>query len=111
MTSLLERLNKRRFYPVKVAGETVHIRLLTDAESREIASLKDELQNAYALGLSLCESEKEPAFPRGVGETPEAYAIRMADLLKDMPQDNVRELQEAYTRLAKVPSLDNLAKN
>jgi hypothetical protein len=112
MKSVLEKIQRRRFFPVEVDGETVHLKSLGFQDALAIDSLADNGDKVlYALGCSLLEEDGVPAIKRGDGESVQQYVARVRELTVDMPPSIGKQLSEAITKITKTPSLDTIAKN
>lgn len=69
MSKVCDKLTKRRAFPVKVNGETIHVRGMTRGEAKVLPGIENEgLQNVYMLGCCLVEEDGTPSFPRKDGE-------------------------------------------
>jgi len=112
MTSLVERIQRRRFYPVPVAGETFHVRALSIADRRRMDAIEDILDKSFfALGRGLCNGDGSEAFPRRPEEGDLDYARRMANELAEIPTDTFSELCAAINKIGIAPREEVIAKN
>lgn len=123
MASIIERLCKRRCYPVSLPnGEKIFVRALTLGELQAVDSLPPELATPFSLGCALVDDAGNPELPRGVvqsqekggGPMPESnleYAQRMIQALAGMPTDSLMAAAEAIGKLQHTPSVEELAKN
>ena len=111
MSSVIQKLLKRRCYPVSIAGEEMHLRMLTIGEGDVLDKLKDSEKTLFAVGCSLVDADGKQQLPRQPDESYAAYAARLSMELADMGQDMLGELMSAILKLAKIPSPENLQKN
>jgi hypothetical protein len=111
MASVAERLRKRRFYPVKIDGEDVHVRALLESECAEFKPFhNDDASFGFVIGCGLLNEDKSPAFEREPDEKPQEFGQRVLAEL-DLPNDTRAELVVAIMRLAQPPSRESLLKN
>lgn len=121
MATMLERLAKRRCYPVQIGDEKLFVRALTIGELDALKALPDELAAAFGIGSGLVNDDGSQAIPRLVipakDDQPEsvepnqAFAERVDMELKAVPVDSVMAITEAIRKLNTVPSQETLAKN
>lgn len=115
MSKTLEKLLRRRCYPVKIGtgddAPTVYIRALTLGEGAAVGNLDDEARVYWTIGTALTEPDGSAAFPVEANEAPADYAKRMTGVLADLPNDTLAELMGAIIKLAKTPSQASLEKN
>lgn len=114
MASVLEKLAKRRCYPITVQnGEPVHVRALTFGELRALESLPQQLSGGFIFGVGVVTDTGEQAIPILEGETHQQFAERVSDILVDheIPTDTLRDVNEAIIKLMKVPPVEDIAKN
>lgn len=111
MPSVGERLQRRRFYPVRIAGETVHVRALLDSERRAMLGFLNEPESfGYVLGCCLLNDDQSRAFTAHDGEGPQAFGARVLAEL-DLPDDTKGELCRKVLELSKGPPEGEFAKN
>lgn len=115
MSKTLEKLLRRRCYPVKIGTDddaaTVYIRALTLGEGIAVGGLDDEARVYWTIGMALTEADGSAAFPVEANESPTDYAKRLTSLLAGLPNDTLAELMAAIIKLAKTPSRESLEKN
>lgn len=125
MASMIDRLKRRKCYPVTLpgqGGEKIWVRALTIGEMRAVDSLPAELRAAFALGCAIVTDTGEQDMPRGTvpgkspgdgsaPETNEEYATRVLSLLSDVPTDNLNTASEAIAKLRDQPPVEELVKN
>lgn len=110
--SVIERLRKRRFYPITIDGETVHVRALLSSELKELLTFKDEEESfGFAVGSSLLNEDGSTAFTRSSDESAKEFGARVLTTL-DLPTDTRAELSAKIVALSQGPkNAENLAKN
>ena len=113
MSSVIERLRKRRYYPVQIGAETVHVRALTIPEIKAAAEIDatDPLAAVgYMIGCAVVDESGGPAVPKNDGESNIDYGNRVLTTL-DLPQDTLMELQAGIEKAGKVPAAKAIEKN
>lgn len=111
MASVAERLQKRRFYPVPIDGETVHVRALVESECTELKPFRNDDESfGYVIGCGLLNDDKSQAFVRLPAEDPKVFGARVLAEL-DLPNDTRADLVVAILKLAQPPSRESLLKN
>ena len=110
--SVIDRLRKRRFYPVTIDGETIHIRALLDSELKVVSEFQNEDESiGYAIGCSLVNEDQSAAFVRLGDESPKQFGARVLSEI-DLPSDTKAELTSKILKLSNgPPSIDDLKKN
>lgn len=110
--SVIDRLRKRRFYPVTIDGEQVHIRALLDSELKTAMEFKDDDESVgFAIGCSLLNEDRTPVFSQLTNETPKQFGARVL-AEADLPSDTKAELRDKIVKLSNgPPSEDDLKKN
>lgn len=109
---IVQKLRKRKCYPVTIGEETIHVRPLTLGELSQLDGLQGARQIAgFYFGCSLVDDSGEPAFKRVEGETLDAFAERVANDLQDIPQDTLHLIRQAIEKASNVPSLESLKKS
>lgn len=112
MASVIDKLKKRRSYPITIDGETFHIRAMTLGEMKRMESIDQEKAVGFMLGSALVEPDTTRSFPQAEGETDEAFADRVAETLADTPSDTIRAIGDRVQKLNhSMPSQESLAKN
>lgn len=110
--SVIDRLQKRRFYPVEIDGEKIHIRALLDSELKAVADFQNEDESiGFAIGCSLINEDKSAVFMRTAEESPKQFGARVLAEI-DLPSDTKAELTGKILRLSNgPPSAEDLKKN
>lgn len=121
MATILERLAKRRCYPVQLGEETLYCRALTLGELDALKTLPEELAAAFGIGCGLVNDDGSQAIPRlvvpaveGTPATTEPnteFARRVDIALQDVGLDQIIALTEAIRKLNTVPPMESLRKN
>lgn len=110
--SVIQRVQKRRKYPITVDGDTIYLRTLSYEDAELIDTITEPVDKLfYAVGQAMIEDSGEPAFPPIAGETPSEFAARAKAALKGMGQDTLKEISEAITKITKAPSTEAIVKN
>lgn len=120
--SIIQRLQRRRCYPVKIDGEDYHVRAMTIRELEILGALPGECAAGWAIGCALVNSDRSAIFTLGTvtdptnpaearPETNEEFARRVQDNLVDIPNDSMHELTAAIGKLNRVPDQETLQKN
>ena len=108
--SVIQRLQKRRFYPVTIDGETVHIRAMLQSEQREVLAVKDDTESVgFVIGVGLVNEDRTPVFVRSSGESVVDFGKRVLDEL-DWPTDTRSELVDKILRLSNGPPVASIEK-
>lgn len=111
MASVAERLRRRRFYPIRIDGETVHVRALLESERSAMLEFGgDTASFGYVLGCCLLNDDQTPAFTPADGEGPQEFGSRVLREL-DLPADTQGELCRKIIELSKGPPEGDFAKN
>ena len=110
--SVIERLRKRRFYPIDLDGQTIHIRAMLDSELKAVAEFRDDDESVgFAIGCALLNEDKSAAFVRAADETSKQFGARVLEEL-DLPSDTKAEITGKILKLSNGPLKDDeLKKN
>jgi hypothetical protein len=102
---VLDRLRKRRKYPVEIAGEEVFIRAMSQDEfSRSMALQGEEESYGMAIGFGLLdEGGESPLFVQQEGEGDKEFGRRVLDET-GFPTDTRAELSEKILKLSLPPT-------
>ncbi len=112
MSETLNKLRKKRGFPVEIDGDTFHVRSLTLGELRRVETLKPADKTGFVIGCTLCTGDGgEPEFPKQDGEDDSAWAQRVVDELADVPTETIRTLSDRVASLGKVPKTPDIVKN
>lgn len=107
---VIERLQKRRKYPVTVAGEEIWIRAMTQDESKRAMEFANEEESfGLLIGFGLLNESGDPIFTVDSGEADVDFGRRVLDAT-DFPTDTRAELAEKILRLTKGPTKEQLEK-
>ena len=108
MSSVIERLQKRRRYPIEIDGETVFIRSLKQAERDACEQFKNEESSlGYAIGIALMADNGEPMFTQSADEPAIDFGDRVLTTL-DMADDTRSQLVNAILKLSNGPTAEQL---
>lgn len=110
--SVIDKLRKRRFYPVAIDGETVHIRALLDSELKTVTEFQNEDESVgFAIGKSVLNEDSSAAFVQLADESPKQFGQRVLTEI-DLPSDTKAELTSKILKLSNGPmSAEDLKKN
>ncbi len=107
----LDRIRKRRHYPMPFDGGEVHVRALTHSEIRIVRKFSDEDESAgFVIGCALLNEDGSEKFIRGQDEDPKAFGERVMNEI-DLPSDTSADLVKMITRLSQGSPVDVIAKN
>lgn len=111
MVSVIDKLQKRRLYPVTIAGETVHVQALRHKEfARVLGDLQaDDAAFGFTIGHGLLNDDGSTVFSQGAEESDKDFGDRVIDSL-NLPTDTRAELTETILRLSKGPTPEGLEK-
>ena len=115
--SVLSKLAKRRFYPVPLGDETVHVRALTIGELGKLDSLSQTDKTGYVFGCAVLEPDGSRAFTQRLAageqaaETDSEFSQRVLAEMEQIPTDSLAELSTAIERLGKPVDAEKLRKN
>ena len=112
MSSVIDRLRKRRFYPITIDGEIVHIRALLQSELKTVEAFKDEDESiGFAIGCAVLNEDHSQTFTQAQDEQAKEFGARILAEL-DLPSDTKSELTGKILRLSNGPlKEDELKKN
>lgn len=111
MTSVLQRLRKRRAYPVAIGEDTIHVRALTLGEGETLDRFEGAEKVAFAFGCALVNDAGEPEFPRLPNEGNEAFAKRLVPEFADIPQDVLNAISKGIEKVSTPPNGEALKKS
>jgi len=105
MSSVIDRIKKRAFYPFKmVNGETVHLKALTIGQLQSIEAFGSEHSaNGYAIGHSLMDESGSVVFTQLAEESCRDFGTRVLSEI-DMPLDVFHPIVEFIFKLSTTPS-------
>lgn len=112
MSGVIDKLRKRRFYPVTIGGETVHIRGMVFAEHKEVESFGDSAESwGYAIGCCLLNEDGTLVVSRQADESAKDFGARVLAEL-NLSDDTRGELIASIVKLSNgPPKIEALAKN
>ncbi len=115
--SVLDKLAKRRFYPVSIGDQEVHVRSLTIREIKRLDAVDYDARTGLVLGFALLEPDGSPVFVQrksadGIdAETDSEFSDRVIEQLSETPMDNLAAVSQAVQRLGQPVDSDKLKKN
>ena len=112
MSQVIAKLRKRRFYPVLIDGETIHLRALLDSEHKEVEPISQDVESfGYAIGCCLMNEDGTAVFSRNPDEDAKTFGARVLTEL-DLPDDTRSDISKAILKLQSgPPDLDSAIKN
>lgn len=111
MITVLDRLRKRRCYPVPEAGEGIFVRSLTRGELIRLARIEGDAKTDFVLGCVLVTETGAPVLPLLDGEGDAEFCERVKAAFLDVDTETVSQITQAVGRLGKVPPPETLRKN
>lgn len=110
--SVIDKLRKRRAYPVTIGDEKVTVRSLLESEIDLLNSISGDAESyGVAIGCGLLEEDGSAAFTRAADEDAKAFGGRVLKSI-DMPTDTKKELGDKIMSLTiNGPSVEKLEKN
>jgi hypothetical protein len=105
LSSVIERLRKRRCYPILLDGEQIHIRALLTSELQTISSIakgNDDSAIGFAFGCSVLHADGTQVFQRTATESDVEFGTKILVEL-DLPLDTKAELTGKIMRLSQGP--------
>lgn len=111
MITVLDRLRKRRCYPVPEAGEGIFVRSLTRGELIRLGALEGDDKTDFVIGCVLVTQAGEPVFPKHSDETDAEFCARVKAAFLDVDTETVAQISAAVGRIGKVPPPETLVKN
>jgi hypothetical protein len=110
MTSVLDRIKKRRCYPVKEV-EGAFVRSLTRGEANRVEALDGEEKTDFILGVALVDELGNPAFSQSPEETDSAFCQRIKEQTKDVDGATITAIIRAVGKVTQAAPLETTAKN
>lgn len=101
MSSLFEKLKKRRAYPVQNL-DGVFVRLLTQGEKTHVATFEDQDQRGYfLLGKILCNEDGSQDLTQAEGEKDLEFAERVRVSMVDVDDGTISDIVDTYQKLTR----------
>lgn len=111
MSGVIDKVRKRRRWPIELDGETVYVRALLESEHREVKDFETDVESyGFAIGCCLLNDDGTAVIYRNAGESAKEFGARVL-LELDMPVDTRAQLCERIVKLATGPPVETLAKN
>lgn len=110
--SVIDRLRKRRFYPVTIDGEVIHIRALLCSELTVVETFKNEDESiGFVIGCAVVNEDGSAAFKREPDEPAKVFGAGVLAQI-DLPTDTKAELTSKILKLSDgPPKPEDLKKN
>lgn len=112
MSNVLDRLKKKRGYPITIDGETYHARSLTLGELRRLEAIPHDQKTGFVVGCALCQDvDGQPEFPRNPDETDLDWATRIMGEVDDIPTETLRSISQGVADIGRTPKVEGTLKN
>lgn len=111
MTSVVDKIQKRRFFPVELDWITLHIRPMGAWERHDLRGLEYRDQLVFAIGCCLVNEDRSRAFERQQNESVAEFVLRVRNATLDLSPDEVTLLTEAITKVTRPPPAETIAGN
>lgn len=107
-SAVIQRLRKRRAYPLEICGEIIHIRAVTRSEREQMKPhMAEEVSYGITLGFGLVTVDGSPVFRINDGESVEDFGERVLTEA-DLPDDTRTEICAAIVKLSQGPTKEQL---
>lgn len=97
--SMLDKIKKRRVFPVQIGDETVYVSAMTKADIARLQKSENAVAE-FILGLCLVDEKGNPEFTLNEGESDTDFAKRIADLTEDVPEVTKTDLYRAVRKVS-----------
>lgn len=112
MSGVLNRLKRKRGFPVVIDDETYYVRSPTIGELRRLDAIPTDLKTGFLVGCTLCcGQDGSQESPQQDGESDEQWASRVMAELSDVPTETIRALSQGVASIGKIPSSESVVKN
>ena len=107
--SVLDKMKKRRCYPISLGDEKIHVRAMTLSELTRIDAIDADNRTGFMLGCCLVSDDGNPEFTKrpADGDQPaeddNAFGKRVMDAMVDVDPPTIRA---AIDGIAKVGTVD-----
>ena len=108
MSDVMDRLRKRRAYPLDIGGEIIHIRSMTKGERLQLEPIQNDSESfGFVIGCGLVNEDGSALFTVEDGEGASEFGSRVEDAL-GLPDDTRSQISEAIARLSRGPTPEQL---
>jgi hypothetical protein len=97
--SMLDKLKRRRVFPVQIGDETVFVSAMSKADITRLQNAADAPAELI-LGLSLVDEKGQPEFTLLEGESDTDFGKRIAELTADVPEITKSEIYAAVRKVS-----------
>lgn len=112
MSNVLERLRKKRAFPVMIDGQEFHVRTPTIGELRRLDAMTADNRTGFLVGCTLCsDASGVQEIPKQADEEDAKWAERVLDALADVPTETIRALSDGVAKISQTPTLEVVVKN
>lgn len=112
MSGVLDRLKKKRGYPVDIDGETYYVRSLTVGELKRLEAVPPAQKTGFVVGCALCtEASGIAEFPQSDSESDVDWSNRVMEAISEVPTETIRALSDGVANISKTPKVETVAKN
>lgn len=104
--SIIERINKRAFYPLKmVNGETIHLRAIRNEHRKAAHEFQDKEESVgYMIGVAVVSDSGEPEFTQQDGESAFDFGARVLGLISGIGPDVREQIIKKIFQISNEPS-------
>ncbi len=104
--SIIERINKRAFYPLKmVNGETIHLRAVKNDKLNAAREFHEKEESVgYLIGLAVVSDAGNPEFEQKTDESNIEFGARVLSLIADMGPDIREQIIKKIFQISNEPS-------
>ena len=104
--SIIERINKRAFYPLKmVNGETIHLRAVKNDKLTAARAFHEKEESVgYLIGLAAVSDAGQPEFEQRPDESDVEFGARILGLIADMGPDVREQIIKKIFQISNEPS-------
>jgi hypothetical protein len=111
MKSIIERIQKRRKFPVLLDnGETLHVRPLGHWERGELKTLEGSDQLVFTIGSCLVDENSGRVFERRKDEPLNEFIERVRETTTDLTSEDVDALVSAVSKVTQTPPAETALK-
>ncbi len=104
--SIVERINKRAFYPLKmVNGETIHLRAVKNEKLTAAKAFHDKEESVgYLIGVAVVSDAGQPEFEQRSDESDIDFGARVLGLIDGMGPDVREQIIKKIFQISNEPS-------
>jgi hypothetical protein len=104
--SIIERINKRAFYPLKlVNGETIHLRAVRHEHREAVQDFKDQEESVgYLIGVAVVSDGGDAEFTKAADESALAFGARVLASISEMGPDVREQIVKKIFQISNEPS-------